>query len=189
MQDKPLCDQNVGVSWAMSRHRIIGAICLDDTINSGQCCEAILYPFVVSLNEGEIVRRCFQQGGATAHVTRVSMALLSDVFGDGIIPKSIWPPRSPDLTPPDYYLWAPTKGAVYKDGPYTLLVLKQAVANLITNITLLNCRMSLRTKIRRVNACLQARGGYFNISCNANMYEKCICINVQEHYEYTHRPR
>jgi hypothetical protein len=60
--------------------------------------------------------------------------LLRDVFGDKIISKDIWPPQSPDLTPPDYYLWGAMKGAVYKDTPHTSLELKEAIANFIRNI-------------------------------------------------------
>jgi hypothetical protein len=41
---------------------------------------------------------------------------------------------SPDLAPPDYYLWGAMNGAVYKDNPHTLLKLKEAIANFIRNI-------------------------------------------------------
>jgi hypothetical protein len=54
------------------------------------------------------------------------MTLLRDMFGDRMISKDIWPPRSPDLTPPDYYLWGVMKGAVYKDNPHTFLELKKS---------------------------------------------------------------
>jgi hypothetical protein len=62
------------------------------------------------------------------------MTLLRYVFGERIISKDIWPPRSPDLTPLDYYLWGAMKGAVYKDNPHTLLEPKEEIANLIRNI-------------------------------------------------------
>ena len=29
----------------------------------------------------------------------------SPFFGDRVFSKGFWPPRSPDLTPPDYFLW------------------------------------------------------------------------------------
>jgi hypothetical protein len=35
----------------------------------------------------------------------VSVTLLRNVLEDRMISKGIWPPRSPDLTPPDYYPW------------------------------------------------------------------------------------
>jgi len=45
------------------------------------------------------------------------MALLRDVFGDGLISRGIWPPRSLDLTPPDFCLWEAMKCAIYKHNP------------------------------------------------------------------------
>ena len=50
----------------------------------------------------------FQQDGATFHTARPIMALLHEIFGDRIISRFSdfnWPPRSPDLTAPDFFLW------------------------------------------------------------------------------------
>jgi hypothetical protein len=63
---------------------------------------------------------CLQQDGATAYTARFSVMLLRDVFGDRIISRDIWPPRSPVITLPFYYLWGATEDVVYKDNPYTL---------------------------------------------------------------------
>jgi hypothetical protein len=48
--------------------------------------------------------------------------------------KVIWPPCSPILTPPDYYLWEAMNDEVYKENPHTHLELKEAIANVIKNI-------------------------------------------------------
>ncbi|PNF40234.1 hypothetical protein B7P43_G07073 [Cryptotermes secundus] len=32
----------------------------------------------------------------------------------------LWPPRSPDLSPADFFLWGHLKGIVYKNNPPTL---------------------------------------------------------------------
>jgi hypothetical protein len=34
-----------------------------------------------------------------------SMAYLESVFPGRLISKRLWPPRSPDLSPPDFFLW------------------------------------------------------------------------------------
>ena len=36
---------------------------------------------------------------------------------NGIISKNLWPPRSPDLTPADFFLWGLSKSKVYKNTP------------------------------------------------------------------------
>jgi hypothetical protein len=58
---------------------------------------------------------------------------MSVVFRGRIISKAR-PPRSPNLTSPDYYLWGPMKGAVYNDNPHALFELKKAIPNIIRNI-------------------------------------------------------
>jgi len=48
----------------------------------------------------------FQQDGATAHTARATIAILRELFDDRIISKNAdfaWPPRSPDLTAPDFF--------------------------------------------------------------------------------------
>jgi hypothetical protein len=107
-QDTPLQDQEVAVWCGISRNRIIGPIFLSDTINSGRYCEVILYPLTEYLS----FPGYFQEDGATAHTSRVSMTLLRDMFGDRIISKNVFPPPLPDLVPPDYYMWGKMNFAV-----------------------------------------------------------------------------
>ena len=50
----------------------------------------------------------FQQDGVTCHTAKASMALLREMFPQHIISRFgdiPWPPRSPDLTAPDFFLW------------------------------------------------------------------------------------
>ena len=55
------------------------------------------------------------------------MAAVGEVFGDRVISHGLWPPRSPDLTPPDFYLWGKLKGSVYAHNPRTTDELKQKI--------------------------------------------------------------
>lgn len=80
----------------------------------------------------------FQQDGATAHTARDTMALLRDLFGERIISRRSdfnWPPRSPDLTAPDCFLWGYLKERVYVNKPATIPQLKQNIRNEIQAIT------------------------------------------------------
>jgi hypothetical protein len=88
-----------------SRSKIIGSIFFEDTINAERYCELILCDFTCHFNEEHIARGSVQQYGATPHTTHVSMALLRGLFGERLISRGIWPPRSPDLSPPDFYMW------------------------------------------------------------------------------------
>jgi hypothetical protein len=70
-------------------------------------------------------------------------------------------PRSPDLTPPDFYLWGAEKSAVYRDRPRTLNELKTAITAYIRNISQADLQNVFANKIKRVQACIDARGHHF----------------------------
>lgn len=77
--------------------------------------------------------------------------------------KGYWQSWSPNLTPPDYYVWGAMKGTVYKDSSHTLLVLKETIRNLIRNIPPVELLHVYANKIRHVGACLQARGDHLHL--------------------------
>jgi hypothetical protein len=57
----------------------------------------------------------FQQDGAACHTSNASMRGIESYFGDRLISRSLWPPKSPDLTPPDFFFWGFLKGRVYSN--------------------------------------------------------------------------
>ncbi|CAK1553272.1 unnamed protein product [Leptosia nina] len=53
-------------------------------------------------------KRRMSMDGTTAHTARVSMDLLRENLPQKLISRFgdiPWPPRSPDLTPMDFFLW------------------------------------------------------------------------------------
>jgi hypothetical protein len=78
-----------------------------------------------------------------------------------LISKNLWLPRSPDLTPPDFFLWGLLKGRVYSNKPRTIDTLKDAIRRevaAITDVTLARVFANLQTRIHRR---LDAGGGHF----------------------------
>jgi hypothetical protein len=63
------------------------------------------------------------------------MEMLKQFFDDRIISKNLWQPRSPDLTPPDYFLWGYLKQVVYSNRLQTIEDLKQNIEVAISNIS------------------------------------------------------
>ena len=104
LHETPLHDKKVGVWFAISKRRIIGPIFFMNTINSKRYCLDILHAFISQMTSDEINYSWFQQDCAAAHISGRSMNLLKEFFGDRIISKDVWPPRSPNLNPPDFYL-------------------------------------------------------------------------------------
>ncbi|GFV46139.1 uncharacterized protein TNCV_1256951 [Trichonephila clavipes] len=78
------------------------------------------------------------QDGATSHTANPVKAFLIQTFGeDRIVSRHCrypWPPRSPDLTPVDFWLWGYLKSRVYLSGPSSLSELKDAIRREVSSI-------------------------------------------------------
>ncbi|GFT70580.1 DUF1758 domain-containing protein [Trichonephila clavipes] len=93
--------------------------------------------FIPELNNHDVQELWFQQDGAICHTARATIDLLKDSFGDRLISRFgpvIWPPRSCDLTPLDYFLWGYVKSLVYADKPQTLDYLEDNIPRVIADI-------------------------------------------------------
>ena len=75
--------------------------------------------------------------------------------------KELWPPRSPDLRPPDYFLWGYLKGRVYQNKTQTIAALKANITEEIQAVTADVLARTFQNKARRVQSCLDANGGQF----------------------------
>jgi len=89
------------------------------------------------------------------------MAEIQSFFGDWVISKEFWPPRLPDLTPPDYFLWGYLKGKVYQNKPRTIGALKANITEEILAVTADVLARTFQNMARRVQSCLDANGGHF----------------------------
>jgi hypothetical protein len=74
------------------------------------------------------------QDNATAHTANNSMVALHEVFGERVISRGLWPPRSPDLNPCDFYLWGTLKEKVYVNNQHSLEELQENVRHEISAI-------------------------------------------------------
>ena len=83
---------------------------------------------------------------------RTSIDVLRPLFGDRLISRFAnitWPPRSPDLSICDYFLWGYLKARVYEHKPRTLDDLKEAIRVEVAQID--------RAMLERVEANFQER--------------------------------
>jgi len=80
----------------------------------------------------------FQQEGATAHTAVISIAALRRLFPQRVISRFgdvPWPPRSPDLRAPDFFLWGYLKNKVYSTRPIDLHALKENLREEIAKLS------------------------------------------------------
>ena len=72
-----------------------------------------------------------------------------------------WPSRSPDLTPPDFFLWGVLKDLVYSLKPKTIPELKQAISSKFSVINVEMCQKVCRSVAGRVQHCIEHKGEHF----------------------------
>jgi 23S rRNA maturation-related 3'-5' exoribonuclease YhaM len=75
--------------------------------------------------------------------------------------NNLWPPRSPDLTPPDYFLWRYLKQDMYSNRPKTIEDLKQNTEVVILNISQETLKKVVRNMVTRVNTFYAENGSQF----------------------------
>ena len=72
-----------------------------------------------------------------------------------------FPPRSPDLTPLDFYLWETLKDEVYRRKPATLGDLRAKIRAVCAAIPINTWTEVAQPAARRCNRCLAANGNHF----------------------------
>jgi hypothetical protein len=90
--------------------------------------------FFESTVDGTVCRELIQQDGATCHTSNETMDMLQDFFGDRLISKNLWSPRSPDLSIPEFFLRGYLKNKVYEDNPHTIDDLKIVITQRIQEV-------------------------------------------------------
>lgn len=151
----------IGVWVAISRRRIIGPIFFRETINAQRYQTLILEHFLEQVHDDELQHGYFQQDGATAHTARASLEFLREFYDDRLVSQGLWPARSPDLTPCDYFLFGHIKNNVFKNRLHTIDELQEAIEREIRNVTVDQLQNVFENMKRRVHVCLEAQGNHF----------------------------
>lgn len=169
LHQRPLHSEKVSVWCAVSRLGVIGPYFFEDaqgataTVNSERYIAMLENFFIPELRRRGIDTRnvWFQQDGATAHTARASMEVVHRIFPGHVISRFgdvPWPPRSPDLSAADYFLWGYLKAKVYADMPRNLQELKEAITAQIRAIDIDLCARVMRNFEERLQQCIAENG-------------------------------
>ena len=104
----------------------------------------------------------FQQDGAPPHTANITLDWLDHKFPNRLISRKRepgWSAHSPDLTPPDVYLWGLLKDNVYRNNPQTIPELKEAITQKINAIPK-ECITVINNFAHRIQVCLLQNGGH-----------------------------
>ena len=106
----------------------------------------------------------FQQDGARAHTVDKVLDWLREKFGDRIISLNsdvIWPPKSPDMAPNDYYLWSVCLREIARVKPNTINDIKELVTDYLASLDRDEVRRAVLNINKRARACIKVGGGHF----------------------------
>ncbi|GFW50786.1 retrovirus-related Pol polyprotein from transposon 297 [Trichonephila clavipes] len=165
--ETPLHEEKVTVWVGFTTSTVIGPFFFEEMRDSGFVTATVTGELYTDMLQNCIIpcladkhlleRTIFMQDGAPPHNARRVKELLRRSFGDDRVLSRhfhhAWPPRSPDLSPCDYWLSGYLKSQVYRDRPTSLGMLKDnirlrcltitpdmlysAVHNIITRLQLL----------------------------------------------------
>ncbi|GFT11903.1 uncharacterized protein NPIL_425361 [Nephila pilipes] len=128
----------ITVWCGLSSRGLIGPFFFDATVTGTIYLNLLQQSIIPSIREDfKQEEFFFQQDGALPHYHRDVRSFL-----DGILPNRWigrrgiveYPPRSPDLTPLDFFLWGYLKDKVYAQKPATVVQLRATIEHECTNI-------------------------------------------------------
>ena len=106
----------------------------------------------------------FQQDGATPHTTPMVLEWLASKFGDRIISNLTdleWPPRSPDMSPLDFWFWGACLARLRKVRYHGLEMLMDTVTDYAASIPKADVRRAVNDILVRADCCIEHGGGSF----------------------------
>ena len=137
------------------------------TMNSERYCDIINNKVIPHFTAGHHEQWIYQHDGAPSHFSVNARQLL-----DGSLPGRWygrrgaveWPPRSPDLTVCDFWLWAYLRSKVYNPPGRVfpnLTSLQETLQVELSRIPLSMFRRAINDFPRRIHRCLEAEGDLF----------------------------
>lgn len=152
----------VTVWAAISAKGTIGPCFFEGTVNGNSYLTMLkteMWPAVQ--HEATRRRLFFMQDGAPPHWAREVRSWLDMKFPERWIGRGgpvDWPPRSPDLTPCDFFLWGVLKEKVYAMEPKTIEDLKKAITTALHALTVELCEKVCHSVANRCEKCIELEG-------------------------------
>ena len=172
IHERPLHSARVTVWCAVAPFGVIGPYFFEEdgvtvTVNSERYIHMLNNFLRPELRRRRINMRnvYFQQDGATAHTAHAPMNVLRNMFPGCLISRFgdvPWPPRSPDMSSCDFFLWGYLKGRVYTHKPRNLGELKDAIRQEVLKIDQQLLAQAMDDFKQRIENCIQEDGRHLN---------------------------
>ena len=148
-------------------NKIIGPYFIDGHLNGNMYANFLENTLGPLLEDLPLITRhtmWYQHDGCPAHFSLVARNKLNEKFPNRWIGRGgrvMWPARSPDLTPLDYFLWGTLKDMVYKEEPTTLHDMQQRIIAACASISPDVIKRSTQSVIGRIQSCIDNNGHHF----------------------------
>jgi hypothetical protein len=147
---------------ALSSHGIIGPYFFDGIVTAESYVWMLGSFFLPTLFSHSYGNCCyFQQAGAAPHTAGITAAFLNWQLPNrwiGAGGRWNWSPKSPDLTPPDFFLWGHLKSQVYNYELRCEEDLKDAITECIRDIPKEMCQNVSESVKKRLQLCCDLKG-------------------------------
>ncbi|XP_011859565.1 PREDICTED: uncharacterized protein LOC105557041 [Vollenhovia emeryi] len=134
--------EKVNVWAGILCNRIIGPFFIDGNLTSEKYVNLLndnIIPAIQAIVGDAFENVWFQQDGAQVHFALIVRNVLNNVFPDRWIGRRgtiEWPPRSPDLSPLDFFYWGYLKSKVFETKPNDIEELKHRIVEASNDISL-----------------------------------------------------
>lgn len=160
--DRPFQSPGVMVWPAVFNDRLIGLSFDNGTITGDRylnTLENYFWPEIAGLDSTNTI--FFQQDGASPHYKLNVREWLNEAFDGWWIGRRgtiEWPHWSPDLTPPDFWLWGYLKKKVYSEKPRTIDDLKRIISEKMAEIPADMIECVCESVTARMRQCIELEG-------------------------------
>jgi hypothetical protein len=141
----------------------MGPFFIDGNLNGTKNLELLRVHIIPQIQDLNIENVWFHMDGALPHSTRAITTFLNEAFENRWISRfepTVWPARSPDLSPNDFFLWAYLKSKVYDNVVIQNVQVKTRFRGVCNDINP-NCLRNASQGFHRLAYCLESEGGHF----------------------------
>lgn len=154
--------------WAgLYRDQLVGPFFIDGNLDGTKYLQVLTDEIIPAIREiagADFHNVWFQQDGAPPHYSRCVREYLRDTLNNQWIGRRgaiEWPARSPDIAPPDFFLWGFIKSKVYFSKPRDVPELRQRIINVCAEIPPEMIRSAIDNFYARLALCQTVNGEHF----------------------------
>jgi hypothetical protein len=166
-QVRPQVKFSINVWAGILGDRILGPFLFEGNLTAEQYLRFLnteFQNFLMDIPLAHLPHLWFQQDGAPAHNSGIVRQFLEAEFPGrwiGTRGPVEWPARSPDLTPPDFFLWGTLKNIIYKTTVNTRDDLRIRILNAFASLSRRAIARSVVKIRQKINKCIAVQGNLF----------------------------